>query len=138
MVGHEVRKIKYLYVHCSYTKPNMDIGVDTIRSWHVDGNGWSDIGYHDVIRRDGTIESGRPHEKTGAHAAGFNSDSIGVCLVGGMDKFGKPDANFTLRQYMSLKLYWDQMREKYPDIELKAHRDVSDKDCPCFDVHALL
>jgi len=60
----------------------MDVGAKEIRDWHVNGNGWSDIGYHWVIRRDGTIEAGRPEEKSGAHVKGHNSDSIGIVWVG--------------------------------------------------------
>ena len=76
------RTIKKLIVHCSASPDSMDVGTKEIRDWHVNGNGWSDIGYHWVIRRDGTIEAGRPEEKSGAHVKGHNSDSIGIVWVG--------------------------------------------------------
>ena len=72
----------------------MDIGVKEIRKWHVDENKWSDIGYHDVIRRNGAIETGRPLEKPGAHAKGHNQNAIGICLVGGKADDGGPEFNF--------------------------------------------
>ena len=44
---------EYLVVHCSATKPSMDIGLREIKRWHVDDNGWRDVGYHYIIRRNG-------------------------------------------------------------------------------------
>lgn len=131
-----------LLVHCSYTKPEQDIGVDEIRQWHTlpkpKGNGWSDVGYNLVIRRDGTLENGRDIEAIGAHAKGYNSVSVGICLVGGMSEFGEPDCNFTITQFETLRHVLDYLTEKYPDAETKGHRDLpnSDKPCPCFDVVA--
>lgn len=133
-----MREIKRIFVHCSFTKPSMDIGVEEIRDWHVNGNGWSDIGYHDVIRRDGSIEPGRSYEIAGAHASGNNADSIGVCLVGGMNQAGEADSNFTLPQLISLKNYIDQKKIEFPGVEVFGHRDVSTKQCPCIDIHELL
>lgn len=81
-----MRKIKKIVLHCSDSQDSLDIGVKEIRSWHTmkppKGNGWDDIGYHFVIRRDGRIELGRPQKVIGAHVRGHNSDSIGVCWVG--------------------------------------------------------
>ena len=65
----------------------------------------------------------------GAHTLGENSDSIGVCLIGGMDKHGKADSNFTLHQYESL----DSLKAHYHSLQVFGHRDFSPKDCPCFD-----
>lgn len=136
--------INKIFVHCSATKPDMDIGVDVIREWHTNppskgGRGWSDIGYHFVIRRDGTVEDGRPATRQGAHVYGYNKDSIGICLVGGLDIEGNSDANFTFAQYESLVALITNLRAKYGlDINVYGHRDVASKDCPCFDVHSLL
>ena len=81
-----MRKINKLIVHCSATPEYKNFDVNDIREWHVKGNGWSDCGYHYVIKLDGTLQEGRPVEKIGAHCAGHNRDSIGVCYIGGMDK----------------------------------------------------
>jgi N-acetylmuramoyl-L-alanine amidase len=85
-----MRKINRIFVHCSDTPTGRDVSAADIKRWHTDpkpkGNGWRDIGYSHVIRIDGTIELGRPVEQVGAHVAGHNSDSIGICLVG-RDKF---------------------------------------------------
>ena len=78
-----MRKINEIILHCAYTPVTMDIGVSEIRDWHINERGWSDVGYHYIIRLDGTIELGRPIEKIGAHTKGRNRNSIGICYVGG-------------------------------------------------------
>ena len=85
-------KTEYIVIHCADTYETMDIGAEDIRKWHVEERGWSDIGYHKVIRRDGTVETGRDIDVSGAHAAGFNSVSIGVCLVGGRGEDDEADS----------------------------------------------
>jgi len=135
-----MRPINEIVVHCSATRPDMDIGVEEIRQWHVYERNWSDIGYHVVIRRNGSVEEGRPVENIGAHARGHNNESIGICLVGGVDSNNRPDANFTLSQYMALARIVTDLKIKHPDIDkVSGHRDYSNmKACPCFDVEALL
>lgn len=76
-----MRQIDSIIIHCSASPDYMDIGAETIRKWHKD-RGWSDIGYHYVVRRNGEIEKGRSDERIGAHARGANSRSIGVCWIG--------------------------------------------------------
>ena len=81
-----MREINRIILHCSATPEGRDIDAATIKDWHVNGNGWSDIGYHYVIKLDGDIETGRQLDKVGAHCKGHNKDSIGICYIGGMDK----------------------------------------------------
>jgi N-acetylmuramoyl-L-alanine amidase len=95
-------KTDTIVIHCAATKPSMDIGKDEIRKWHVDDNGWEDIGYHFIIRRNGTVEEGRKIDYQGAHAPAVNSRSIGICLIGGLSEDNKPENNFTLEQFLSL------------------------------------
>lgn len=76
------RLIDTIIIHCSATPDHMDIGVDWIRKKHMKERGWRDVGYHAVIRRDGTVEWGRDKETIGAHTKGFNATSLGVCLIG--------------------------------------------------------
>ena len=132
-----MRPVTKIIVHCSATRPDMDIGVDTIRNWHVNQNGWRDIGYHYVIKRNGAIEEGRDLNVIGAHTKGYNAASIGICLIGGINERGAPDANFTFNQYAALRTLIRQLREEFPDTKLYGHRDFSDKACPCFDVKEL-
>lgn len=126
--------IEKIIVHCSATKTSHDIGVDEIRKWHVQGNGWSDIGYHFVIRRDGTVENGRDLEIMGAHCKGHNSDSIGICVVGGLDKTGEAEFNFMPEQLAELRRIIVDLKKEYPESTLHGHNEFSSKACPCFDV----
>lgn len=127
-----MRPIEAIVIHCADTPVGMDIGADTIREWHVNGNGWRDIGYHYVIRRDGTVEKGRPVHEPGAHVAGHNARSIGICLVG-----GKPGANFTRWQWAALEALVMDLTRQYPGVTVTGHRDHdSRKTCPTFDVAA--
>jgi N-acetyl-anhydromuramyl-L-alanine amidase AmpD len=132
-----MRELKEIIVHCSATPLEMDIGAKEIKGWHT-SKGWSDIGYHYVIRRDGDIETGRPIEKIGSHVRGRNRKSIGICLIGGVDGSKRPDANFTLNQYQALHSLISLLRNKYGDLELHGHRDYSTKACPSFNVQALI
>jgi hypothetical protein len=78
-------KTNWIVLHCSATRASqVNIGAKDIRRWHKD-KGWADIGYHYVIKRDGTLEKGRALDAVGAHVEGHNSDSVGVCLVGGLN-----------------------------------------------------
>ena len=97
-----MRKINWLVIHTAATRPSMDIGVKEIRQWHK-AKGWSDIGYHYVIRRDGRVEKGRPESRVGAHVAGYNRDSIGICLVGGVSENLVPENNYTEAQWKALE-----------------------------------
>lgn len=131
------RKINRLVIHCSATTPNMDIGAEVIRVWHVRDNKWSDIGYHLVIKRDGTIEKGRPLEQAGAHVAGHNHDSIGICLIGGIAPNGRADNNFTEMQFKTLENILKDAKRVYPAIKFMGHRDLDPKkECPSFDVNS--
>lgn len=129
---------KYIVVHCAATKPTMDIGLREIRQWHRE-RGWLDIGYHYVIRRDGTVETGRPQEVIGAHVEGHNYESLGICMAGGIDAKGKPENNFTPAQFESLRTLLDKLKVDYPSAKIVGHRDLDPKKaCPSFDVASWL
>lgn len=133
-----MRDIDLLVIHCAATPPSADIGVEEIRHWHVDERGWSDVGYHYIIRRDGLVEGGRDVEIAGAHARGHNANSIGVCLVGGVDEQGQPDANYTRAQWASLARLIRSLKASYPEAGILGHRDLPGvtKACPVFDAIA--
>jgi N-acetylmuramoyl-L-alanine amidase len=125
-----MRTITRIFVHCSDSYAHMDINVDTIREWHVKERGWNDIGYHYVILRNGEIEKGRPDHVIGAGVKGYNRDSIHICMIG-----GKPDANFTFKQYRTLMMLKEVLDTEYGNPTWLGHRDVDKgKTCPCFDV----
>ena len=129
-----MRFINEIIIHCSATKVSQDIGVADIKKWHVEGNGWKDIGYHFVIRRDGTLESGRDISVSGAHCGGHNSKTIGICLVGGLDDGDAVELNFTIEQFSTLTKLIIKLKSEYDIQELSGHNEYSSKACPCFDV----
>lgn len=130
-----MRKITHLVVHCSATPPSMDIGVKEIRDWHVKDNGWKDIGYHYVIRLDGRVEPGRKEGVIGAHVAGQNSTTIGICYIGGVDAKGKPADTRNECQKEQLLQLLKLLKAKYPKAQILGHRDFPGvaKACPSFD-----
>lgn len=133
---YQFRKITdWLVVHCTATPPQMDIGVAEVRSWHRKA-GWIDIGYHFVIRRDGTVETGRPVNTVGAGVSGYNLTSIHISLVGGTDKNNeKAENNFTAAQFIALEAKLKELHKSYPNAKVQGHRDFPKvaKDCPSFD-----
>lgn len=131
-----MRKLTKIILHCSATPAERDVDAAEIRRWHRD-RGWSDIGYHFVVRLDGTVEIGRSIEKIGAHCKGHNADSIGICYVGGLNYKGKRSADTrTPEQKLALIKLVRQLRQEHGPLELHGHNEFSDKDCPCFDVQA--
>lgn len=126
-----------IFVHCSATKPDMDIGVDTIRMWHKQ-QGWLDVGYHFIIKRSGFVEEGRPVDVVGSHVKDWNSRSVGVCLVGGINAKGQFEANFTPAQMQALRELLKVLKSHYPNADIKAHHDVAPKACPSFDLQRWL
>lgn len=130
-----MRKIDEIIVHCSATQESSDIGVYEITNWHKQ-RGYNGCGYHFVIRRDGTLETGRDIKKSGAHAKGHNSHSIGVCLVGGVDKYNKGEMNYTIEQWQTLEKLIMELKSTYQIEKVSGHRQYANKECPCFDVPA--
>lgn len=130
-----MRDINKIIIHCAATRPSMDIGAKEIRQWHVRDNHWADIGYHGVIRRDGTFESGRSLDTPGAHTSGHNKNSIGICLVGGVAEDGKtPENNFTPAQWETLERTVRELLKKFPNATVHGHNEFAQKACPSFDV----
>jgi N-acetyl-anhydromuramyl-L-alanine amidase AmpD len=129
-------KVNKLIIHCSYTPPERDIGVDTIRQWHIKDNGWSDVGYHYVIRRDGSVEQGRDELTQGAHTMGHNKDSLGICMIGGMSRNGLPECNFTAAQWEALRNITTHLVAVH-NATVHGHNEFDkNKTCPGFDVGA--
>src|SRR5690606_28081600 len=114
----------YLVVHCSATRPSQNIGAKDIDRWHR-AQGWACLGYHFVLRRDGTVEEGRELEVIGAHVSGHNTNSVGICLVGGVseDDVNVPENNFTEAQFKALKALLLDLRKTYPKTTILGHRD---------------
>lgn len=127
------RYITEIIVHCSATPEGKDFTVNDIKKWHL-ARGFSDIGYHYVIYRDGSVHIGRDESKIGAHCTGHNSNSIGVCYIGGCEKDGKtPKDTRTSAQKKALLELLRELKRKYPKATIYGHRNFSDKACPSFD-----
>lgn len=129
------RAISEIVIHCAATPEGRDVSVDTIRQWHKD-KGWKDIGYHYVVKLDGSIEAGRPEAQVGAHVEGHNTGTLGVVYVGGVAKDGKTAKDTrTPAQKAALIDLVKSLLTKYPSIKkVTGHNQYSSKACPSFDV----
>jgi len=128
-----MRQINKIIVHCSATREGQDISVETIRKWHVEGRGWTDIGYHFYIDIHGDIYKGRDIAKIGAHTKGYNRNSIGICYAGGVESDGKTpkDTRYDC-QKESLLAVLRTLKAMYPNADIHSHNDFANKACPSF------
>ena len=147
MATQKLENIHSIVVHCSATKEGQWVDAHDIDTWHK-ARGWAGIGYHRVIRLDGTVEQGRSFTTRGAHVAGNNQNTIGICLVGGLDSNGKGKNTFTREQFKALRKEILNIRMFCNIKSIKGHRDYSPdlngdgiiqrnewiKECPCFEV----
>lgn len=134
-----MRKINKIIIHCAATAEGKDFTVQQIRMWHTSpkpkGKGWRDIGYHFVIYRDGSVHKGRPIEQAGAHTAGYNAHSIGICYIGGCAADGKtPKDTRTEAQKAALIKLVAELRTMFPSVTVHGHNEFAAKACPSFDV----
>ena len=125
------RRIDYIAIHCTATPEGNDTTVEDIRKQHK-AQGWSDIGYHYVIYRDGTVNLGRDVDFAGAHVSGYNANSIGVSYVGGLEnKPGVPYSKLpakdtrTEEQKASMLALLMDLRKLHPKAVIQGHRDFS-------------
>lgn len=132
-----MRPIDSIIVHSTATPPNLDVGVGWIRKLHIEQNGWSDIGYHYVIKRNGLIQKGRPIEIPGAHVKGMNANTIGVVYVGGVDGEGKAQDNRTLLQKLSLHVLLQLLAVRHKTTKILGHKECASTECPSFEVSTL-
>jgi N-acetylmuramoyl-L-alanine amidase len=128
-------KTDYIVIHCAATPPTMDIGAKEIGEWHMQ-RGFNEIGYHFVIRRDGSRETGRNINAVGAHVVGYNHKSVGVCMVGGVSRdHAKAENNFTPAQWATLRITLKELHDEFPRAVIVGHRDLdARKECPSFNV----
>ena len=129
-----MRLINKIIVHCSATPEGRDVDAATIDMWHKE-RGWSGIGYHYVIKLDGSIEYGRDINKTGAHVKNHNKGSIGICYIGGCDASMKDKDTRTQEQKESLLLLLKTLKKMHPDATIHGHNEFAPKACPCFNAN---
>lgn len=143
-----MRHITLLVIHCSAVRSYQTSSAAQIDQWHK-ARGWRGIGYHFVVRRDGSIEHGRAVEEVGAHAAHHNLHSIGICYEGGLllarrkrsddaaqprSADYKPADTRTPAQKRALYGLLTRLRRQFPDAMIVGHNTLDkSKACPCFD-----
>jgi N-acetyl-anhydromuramyl-L-alanine amidase AmpD len=129
-----MRRITLIVIHCSAVKPDQQSSAAQIDSWHRQRGFHLGIGYHYVIRRDGTLEMGRPEYMVGAHCKNHNQHSIGVCYEGGLNARGDPADTRTPQQRETMRQLINELRERYPKAIVVGHHNLNPlKACPCFD-----
>ena len=126
-------KIHTIVIHYSATYPDQDITRDTVDKWHRE-RGFREIGYHWFIRRDGTLEEGRPEGSLGAHVRGHNSGTIGICWAGGLERASGPNTgvwNITDAQEDALVRLITDIQKRWPDAKrVIGHKDLVPTECP--------
>lgn len=132
-----MRKIERIFVHCTAGPQTQTI--ETIKNYWKVHNKWKNPGYHYIIKPDGEIVQLQDESKSSNGVAGYNSTSINVCYIGGVDKQGRPVDNRTDAQKASLIRILTQLKSRYPDAEILGHREIWGqnpakwkKACPCF------
>ena len=129
------RKINLIVIHCSATRCDRSFPLEAVIACHR-ARGFTTVGYHYYVTRDGTVHAGRPLYQEGAHATGYNRHSIGVCYEGGLNAQGIPADTRTAAQKDTLLKLMNRLKTDYADARIIGHRDLPDvhKECPCFDV----
>ena len=127
-------QIKYLIVHCTATREGLPFTAADVDRWHR-AKGWNSIGYHFLVRLDGTVERGRSEHTPGAHCSGLNNLSLGICYVGGLASDGKtPKDTRTPAQIAALRALLTRLKHKYPQARIVSHHHFNPhKACPSFD-----
>jgi N-acetylmuramoyl-L-alanine amidase len=132
----DLRDVSLIVVHHSATHP--DTPMEQIDKFHRE-RGWRGIGYHHYIEGDGKLRMGRPVEENGAHARGYNTVSLGVCLAGDNTR---TDMDYGWRevQIKQLVALIRSVRMVFGDLEIQGHRDLPKCQtlCPGLDVRELL
>lgn len=136
--GLSKRPIRLVVIHCTDTPTGRAVSVDEIRRWHVKERGFLDIGYHRIVLLDGQVALGRDMEIVGAHAAGFNANSLGFVYVG-RDEIN-PEQRVSLVRITALACSMNKIDpfDSRPSYGVKGHRSELTKNgsCPGFDMDA--
>ncbi len=125
------RKVHRVFIHCSASDHAHHDNIETMKSWHS-ARGFSDVGYHFFIQKDGTLEYGRDIEKTPAAQKGHNLNSLAICV------HGLKEENFTEAQFHTLNKLASQIEYNYENISFHGHCEVSKKACPVFNYKKVL
>ena len=127
-----MRKIKYIAVHCTATPQTTSI--DSIKNYWKTNLGWKMPGYHFIIKPDGEAVKLLSVDEVSNGVKGFNSETINISYIGGVDKAGNPIDNRTEAQKATLLKLLKEFRAKFPNAVIQGHRDFPNvkKACPSF------
>jgi N-acetylmuramoyl-L-alanine amidase len=152
-VTQNLKDINLIVIHCSATREDKDYPFVQLKNDHR-LRGFTTVGYHRYIKKDGSVFVGRPFTSMGAHVAGHNKNSIGICYEGGLSKVGVAKDTRTDLQKKNMNLILSGLLTQLvkagcdvQKIRITGHRDLSpDKDgngvvepdewikmCPCFE-----
>ncbi len=142
MIHHGDMPVREAILHTSATpfawaegKTNAAMLAE-IRRWHVEDNGWRDIGYHRVVMPDGAVMIGRSIYEPGAHVAGRNTGTIGICMVGPGSPIGKPEDHYTDAQLAAVRAYLAELAKLTELRVVSGHNDHAARECPGFRVRS--
>lgn len=128
-----MRTIKYIAVHCTATSHKTSISA--IQSYWKNQLGWKMPGYHFIILPDGSICDLLPISEVSNGVKGFNSVTINIAYLGGIDATGKAFDNRTPKQKTALLELLKKFKKQFPKAIIQGHRDFPNvkKACPSFD-----
>ena len=127
------RDVHSVFLHCSASDHAHHDNIKTMKTWHLQ-RGFNGVGYHYFIRKDGTLEVGRPIDNIPAAQSGHNKGSIAICCHG-LEK-----SKFTTQQFKRVRELCEEIQAAYSPRKLKfrGHKEVSTKSCPVYDYKAVL
>jgi len=127
------KETNYIVVHSTNTKSNVNVNIRMVDEWHRK-KGLLKIGYHFFVKRSGKIEVGRNPNEIGAHTKDHDADSVSICLAGGLNTRGVVSFDYSLKQLESLFILIKTLKHIHSDAKVVGHKDLSETDCPSFDV----
>jgi N-acetylmuramoyl-L-alanine amidase len=131
-----MRNIKYIVVHCTATPQSTTI--DSIQNYWRTNLKWKSPGYHKVVKANGEVITLADDEAICNGVAGYNSLSVHVSYIGGVDSRGNPVDNRTQGQKDAISQVLHAWKQKYPSAIIQGHRDFPkvNKACPSFNAKA--
>lgn len=127
------RNIDFLVVHCTATSPNAS--VSGIENYWKNTLGWRSPGYHILIKPSGEFTVLSDFNNVTNGVRNYNSRSIHISYIGGIDSNSKPLDTRTEEQELLIKIALKELKEILPDVTIMGHNDFPGvtKACPSFD-----
>lgn len=127
------REIRYIAIHCTATSQNTKI--ESIQNYWKEKLGWNSPGYHIIVKPDGSAVELLPIDKISNGVKGYNSFTINISYIGGINEKGKALDNRTKEQKETLLILVKRYKEMFPNAIVQGHRDFPrvKKACPSFD-----